>query len=569
MPVMNSKYQQTRQEQLAIFSEKLAALELEQHNNARELFTNKTNLLNTIMRQIYPATVVIKLACGRVGMGFFRHDQWLVSNAHIIKQKNELDDGIILSTFDGQAADLLSIQAYHRPYALTKSPDLVVIKTKNQHASIPVNDFSIDPTYAESYHFYIDQEFNLHYLDLISDPGVVPMLFRCQDGSTPQPGCSGSPILSARITLGKNPTWQFAITAALYARCNASTGLQSQKLVCGIPVAQEFEQIRKTLITLDSAEHYHNQALCWDTLGDKHHMELAKAKSNIELQLASADILKFELGQSSLDLRLPEGIEQLDGGGFFKLEQSHLKRLKSLSNEEIKLSFFDFIEQIRQQQEISIKVITESTLLYNEYWRLDCKPGSQGKYWLLQLQDNTDKGVKVPGTNKSASSIFAQVKIPQTIEFINGQPFADDLLASYKLVEQGMAQPSIVVEGIENHKLELYMLTKKCQATQLKDGSRLFDAVSKNCLNGFPEIKQFAANTQLVNCVNQKGNTPLMVLLNDHNLLDDPARLAKAISLSRYSLWNQTNAAGKTAAQILNDHPDKDEIKNKINRIQA
>lgn len=50
------------------------------------------------------------------------------------------------------------------------------------------------------------------------------------------------------------------------------------------------------------------------------------------------------------------------------------------------------------------------------------KPGTNGQYWVLQLQDNTGKGVKVAGTQKSASSVFAEVKVPVHIEHIIIQP---------------------------------------------------------------------------------------------------------------------------------------------------
>lgn len=123
---------------------------------AKTLFDDTENLLSVISDEIFPALVVIKTDNGRIGMGFFYHAEWLVSNAHVIKDQADIDGGIILrnSTTD---VTLVAKQAYHRPWNNQKSPDIVVIKTNN-HESLRTVPPTNDSFYNKMYYFYVDAE---------------------------------------------------------------------------------------------------------------------------------------------------------------------------------------------------------------------------------------------------------------------------------------------------------------------------------------------------------------------------------------------------------------------------
>ena len=564
---MNSNHELIRAEQLKKIKIEQQELDCERIASAAKLFIEKKNLENTIVQNVYPALVVIETPNFRIGMGFFQYNTWLVSNAHVIKNRDEIDNGVVLRKHDATEVPLEAAQSYHRPWASVVSPDIVVVNTLNHHASIPTNRLSLDPTHNKSHYFYIDIKFEIHYLLPASSPGDIPLLFRSQDGTTPQPGCSGTPIFAANMTI-ENPTWTFEILGALYARCTDTLGEmdqfphRAQKLVCCVPIAHDFEQIRRIMISLDSANNYQKKSECSVALIDMQQKDAYQQMSRKEKKLADAGILEYQVGHTVLEIALPKGLEKLDGNGFYRLEQSHLMRLKNLSPKQIKQTFSQFIEYIGQFQSIRIDVTDETTLLSQDHWRLDCKPGTNGQYRLLQLQDNTGKGVKIKGKGKSASSVFAEVKVPENITVINGQFLAEDLLRSRNNVENQSKHPSIVIGGCseeEMDRLKKYMQTERNGANTPISMS-LFPAVSASSVNGFKIIRQCCSNTNQINRVNKQGDTPLMVLLHDPQLCDDQSQVSKVKLLTQNSLWNQKNNNGRTALQLLNDHPQKDSL---------
>ena len=561
---MHSNHEPNRAEKLKNIAIQQQELDCARIASAATLFIEKTNLEKTIVQKVYPALVVIETPNFRMGMGFFQYNAWLVSNAHVIKNRAEIDSGVVLRKHDDTKVLLEAEQSYHRPWASVVSPDIVVVNTRNHHASIPTNPLSLDPTHNKSHYFYIDIKFEIHYLLPASSPGSMPMLFRCQDGTTPQPGCSGTPIFSAKMTIEK-PTWTFEILGALYARCTDTLGQMhqfphgSQKLVCCVPIAQDFEQIRRIMISLDCSDNYQKKSACSVALTDLQQKDTCQKMSEREKKLADDGILEYKLGHTVLEIERPEGLEKLDGNGFYKLEQSHLIRLMHLSLKQIEQTFSEFIEYISQFQSICINVAAETTLLSQDHWRLDCKPGTNGQYRLLQLQDNTGKGVKVKGKGKSASSVFAEVKVPENVTVINGQFLAEDLLKSRNNVDNQHKHPSIVIGGYsedERDRLKKYMKTERSGANTPISMS-LFAAVSESSVDGFKTIKQCCSDINRINSVNKNGDTPLMVLLNNPQLCDDPSQLSKVKWLATHSIWNQANNDGRTAFQILNDHPQK------------
>ena len=114
---MNSKYEKERRQQFSMFAAEQRARDAGQIRHSKAVFDNKTNLITQIERDIFPALVGIETACGRVGMGFFQHERWLVSNAHVIKHRSEIEQGIVLKKSDGTDCllDELAQRAYSAP----------------------------------------------------------------------------------------------------------------------------------------------------------------------------------------------------------------------------------------------------------------------------------------------------------------------------------------------------------------------------------------------------------------------------------------------------------------------
>ena len=91
----------------------------------------------------------------------------------------------------------------------------------------------------------------------------------------------------------------------------------------------------------------------------------------------------------------------------------------------------------------------------------------------------------------------------------------------------------------------------------------LFAAISEEVPDeaAFSTISKLLPDSQRLNTVNDMGDTPLMVLLKDHNLNSKPTQSAKAQLLAAFSIWDQPNVEGKTAAQILDVHPDAESLR--------
>ena len=587
---MNSEYEKRRRQILLQFASEQQARDSNQAQQVKTRFANKANLVDQIETSIFPALVRLETANGRVGMGFFQHERWLVSNAHVIKHRSEIDEGIVLTRCDGSICLLEAEQAFHRPWESVISPDIVVVNTSKTFSVIPSTPLSLDPTYPSEHYFYVDLNFEIHYLALVSEKSELPMRFVSLDGQIPQLGCSGTPIFAATIILGKSPRWRFTTVGALYARCVTMHGLESPTYqICAVPIAEEFEQIRSILIALESSEHYRNRAMYSEKLGDESQAVANRNMSGYEQALALQGIHAFAAGHSLLEIDLPEGLEKLAGSTFVSLAQSYLRTTAQLSIPKIKETFLQFTHEISLQTSIVIKVTRETTLIQNEYWRLDCKPGTNGQYWVLQVQDNTGKGVKVPGMQKSASSVFAEIKVPVSIEFINGQALSQDIVISQTRAEEKemLLATAKITSGPQKKVLqsqadalhvsiiagssdsgctsEQYRPARVRRATTPMSLS-LFEAISETVSDtqAFATLSRLSGDAERLNSVNAMGNTPLMVLLQDPELHNKPTQLAKVQCLATLSMWEQPNVTGKTANHLLNDHPNAEELRNTL-----
>lgn len=492
-------------------------------------------------------------------MGFFRFETWLVSNAHVIHDNSEIQEGLLIKKYDDTKTFLEVEQGYHRPWNSMISPDLVVLNTKDRHRSLPNAVLSLDETYPDKHFFYVDTQFQIQFLRPVSAPGELPMKFICANGSIPDFGCSGSPIFSAEVVIGKTPTWRFELIGAVYARHLSA--------LCGIPIVQEFEQIRQIIISTDSSARHRQRMISSEHIGDAQQAQTSQILAERDEALATAGIQVFNAGHSILHIELPEGLERLAKNTYAKLTESYLQSIKGLSLEQVQNSFIEFIDHIKQHQSLYIKYDTDTPVLETKYWRLDCKPGGQnGLFRILQIQDNTGKTATVPGTGKSASSIFAQIKVLKNIHYINGEPLSDDLILSHKAIEQDQAEHevSIILDftAMASIKCQKYRLMEKRTASP---SLRLFKALPLTNLNGQKELQQFITAEPIVivekiNGVNSDGDTPLMVLLKKP--LKDTGQRAKAKLLVPFSIWNQPNLQGKTATNLLREHSDADDLSN-------
>jgi len=290
-----------------------------QVEEARRMVENRDGLDEAIKTEIFPCVVSIETQAGDVGTGFYQHSEWLVSNAHVLSGPAALE-GSTLTDFKNTPTSMVgSVRAFPRPDD-EKSPDIIVIKgnlrSGGNNKSAQVMFFS-NKDVVKASHFYVyfnhvSQTHEIKYLIPKSSPGSYPIMYACEDGIEPQPGCSGAPVIEAYISGIKESKlkWQFRTIGIVYARCiNEQDG---SKLACVIPVDPEFEQILEVLRAEDFA------------IRERQIVGVLKtsklASSEIEEHLLAADkyvllaynaAKRFQSGNASYNLALLPGLEKL------------------------------------------------------------------------------------------------------------------------------------------------------------------------------------------------------------------------------------------------------------------
>ncbi len=108
----------------------------------------------------------------------------------------------------------------------------------------------------------------------------------------------------------------------MYARC-LSQAENETKLICAIPVDQEFSKILEVLFSRDKSNRWAQMSAAHKALGSPQDLVQSKA---YEQKVTGEDarildkLKRFKVGETSLFITLPEGLEKLYGTGVFSLE---------------------------------------------------------------------------------------------------------------------------------------------------------------------------------------------------------------------------------------------------------
>lgn len=329
---LNSAYELERANKLSFFISQQKNTDQMRLEEARTHFDKKIGLERDIKEKVLPALVSIQLPDDEIGVGFFRHKTWIVSNAHVIRSR-ELLDSVSFFNCDRQDPSLTIYKSYHRKYDSNdhKVPDVVIINAITNSAGpmkcFPAFASDSENGYLDSeYLFYIDfnhdnpNESSIQYLVKTSKDGSYPMIYAHNDGSIPQKGSSGSPIVRARLSKGREPTWEFTVIGVLYGRCNTSevsfegAAPAANKLVCAIPIDQEFEKILEILNSNESAEREAKMGTAALSLKDSAIPAQQYFNQNaLDEMKAAARFVSFENGTTELSIELPDGFEPLVG----------------------------------------------------------------------------------------------------------------------------------------------------------------------------------------------------------------------------------------------------------------
>jgi len=429
---------------------------------AKEMFVQRRGLFEAVQQHITPALVSFTTYNGTVGTGFFQLTLWLVSNSHVVPSADLLGASRV-SDIHGKLLEVDIKESFHRPIDRATSPDIAIVniaeRTDGNRSCLPTQ-FNGDEGFSATYLFYVDLQLLadkkpvVRPLKQLSKPGQYPTIYECEDGTEPQPGSSGSPIIEARVILGDKPKWQFRVTGILYARCSSEwcnqnlqlkpATTQGKKLVCAIPTANDFDQILGILRTRETASRYGKMAQL-RTTHFKSDYDRKKAKEEYQASRRNKEqalhkLGCYLLGDTELDIALPEGLEKLLGTGIRTLDKSLLcdqgqknaLASKDLSRQQLKKLRIDpihfntllqdctnFLSNIKNKTSITLKRGDSFYTSPAGFLRIDVDGGSNS-VWRLVLQDNTGKG-HVPGTKKPKSSVFAIVRVQKDENNITGQ----------------------------------------------------------------------------------------------------------------------------------------------------
>lgn len=436
---------------------------------AKDFFEHKKGLEQAIEQHILPAIYLIKNdVFGIIGTGFFQHPTWFVSNAHVIPGAKVLEHTYLL-THQNEALELNVQRAYYRPSHNEKAPDVVILNNTNtpeSNPSLPVS-YTQDEAYSEHYTFYIEMDLSgggdhqFRFIQRLLQENTCPLVYKCEDGHIPKPGCSGTPIIEARVVAGREPVWQFRVAGILYARCSPAwynnnpsgvtqTVSEDTKLVCSIPIDSDFAQLLSTLRNESSASRAQEFAEASKRLGDEQGLNDAHRYQKLADRHSSEAIKglqAFTQGVTPLNIAIPAGLEKLYYSCIVDISNSLLIRqvLQSIVGRDdrnnlfqkipevtlntLQSDFNNFITQIKNMPNVNLEKGDNAYTSPAGHFRIDIGIGGSKKdYWMLDIQDNTGRRIFIH--KKSVSSVFAKIKIPKTESSIKGKQLAEFLLKS-------------------------------------------------------------------------------------------------------------------------------------------
>ncbi len=105
----------TREKAEAYYRSIFQNQDLEWQRKAKKMFITKGGLMDAIKSKIIPCVVSIRTNEGtKIGTGFFQHQRWLVSNAHVLSDEHVISSAT-LTDFQSKTIQIISAQNFPRP----------------------------------------------------------------------------------------------------------------------------------------------------------------------------------------------------------------------------------------------------------------------------------------------------------------------------------------------------------------------------------------------------------------------------------------------------------------------
>ena len=435
-------------------------------SSPREAFQSLSGLGAAICEHVLPAVLSVRTACtGTLGTAFFLQPSCLVSTAHVLPCADLLPLSQLVD-HQSRSASLAPKRSWRRAYpdasVAATVPDLVLIEVDPKHRPgfKPVCLTTAFPagggggggsggggcgdTHGEVLTFYLDvasdvENAGVGFKQLRRAWGegggdACPVEYVQEDGSVPAEGCSGTPVLEARVSssAGGAIQWQFRAVGVLYARCPHVDGSMA---VCAVPITAD---------------------LVRDMPADDASLSSLSASSSSSPSAAviSPRLVRFDLAPQSNRLLLPDGLEKLWYQTILPVRDSLLiesvraeqlrshaakfAAVPSVSLADLTSDFDAFLASIPHADDSSHSL---HLAVSDALWRSPAKhfrveiTGSTKAGWMLDLRDTFDStsGAASPASPvdpqsdlkaKFLSSVFARIRVPPGLNQIQSSQLA-------------------------------------------------------------------------------------------------------------------------------------------------
>ena len=344
-----------------------------------------------------------------------------MTNAHLLP-----DQHAILSAYLNGASISKVAESYTRPAALGNHPDITEAHVVSDHKGIATM-FPNDESHDDSLFFYYTPNHRngqYRFVVPIDDPDSHGLLaFRPEGKEMPQAGASGSPIIQAKVFIvhGK-PVWRFISIGTLFAKH------ETQPRLYAAPIAPERQQILSIKLALEERDRCQELALAAHALGDDQSIRFHLNNMQYAQTRAYQQSADYHAGSTEIPVQLPNGLVPLQGSRILPLSLSYWltnggdKRLyKKKWQKEVEITedlikeYKDLLlDEIKEDAAISLQENADCEF-DNDFMHLDIKICSGGGYTLVEVQDKCRdqcaRPLKLPRSNKAASSTFAIAKI--------------------------------------------------------------------------------------------------------------------------------------------------------------
>ena len=407
---------------------------------ARDNFSSKANLVDQIYSRIIPFVNPLIFDYGK-GTSFFFAPGWIVSNSHVVSNLYDLKLGQI-----GTDDLVINKSAYFRPRHLGNYPDLMIASILDDTSGSGINStFTSDPAHDDMLYFYIDiyDDTNpIKFLDKQDVNDEYLNAYKQLDGNDPRPGVSGSPVIAARLLLGKpdsDPYWDFKLDGVLFSYQKGTNFLYS------VPLEDDLLQIKSIMDYSDEETRARRSGDESIHLGASPHSFFEQA-ANARAIIDRAKNF-YEVGEGAHYINLPPSLIPLNGDAILPIEKSyyldelfwkekedylsHLKKPKSFDVDGLRKEMLeDLLGMLDDEHTVNFNPTNGAYRTLRLRIDIDGIGDVCGARFSIQDNFKDRKGARIKINKEPISGVFSSVRVYSSSNNISSNDLKKLLLES-------------------------------------------------------------------------------------------------------------------------------------------